>query len=378
MFQQNNPKLEDILNTQRLAQLVQDGFVGAQRHPMLPLTIYNYTHLAQFEGKWGDGVLDYCRGLIVDDKGFVIARPFKKFHNINTTGIKETQEDYLATLGQPTVLEKLDGSLGILWYYEGEAGIATRGSFTSPQAVWATNWYLEHLHSGQLLGRLVSWPDGWTPLFEIIYNENRIVVEYDFEGLVLLGGVKRSTGQEWDIYTTRRLACDNGLHAVKQHGSKSVKECVAENVANREGYVLHYDLPGECLKVKIKFEDYVRLHRIVTGRNPRHVWELLSSGQSLEPLRNTPQHFSQWVHQWEKHLTKTYNEVRYRLECIWAGRPRPCDDPRIDRRNFALHVQNSPSPSALFAMYDGKDPAPFIWKAIEPKATDTLRESLAA
>ena len=35
-----------------------------------------------------------------------------------------------------------------------------------------------------------------TPLFEIIYPENRIVVKYDFEGLVMIGIVDIQTGYE--------------------------------------------------------------------------------------------------------------------------------------------------------------------------------------
>ena len=136
-------KLNQLLDIELLNKHRAAGFVGVQFHPTLPLRIYNYTHLAQYDGKaWGDGTIDYCRGLIVDNEDEIIARPFKKFHNLNTANIPETCEENLPAQ-EPIVSAKLYGSLGIYYWYDGQEGIATRGSFTSPQAVWATNWYKE-------------------------------------------------------------------------------------------------------------------------------------------------------------------------------------------------------------------------------------------
>ena len=53
----------------------QDGLLYKQQHPSLPLTIWNYTEIVQFEGKW-DEITLMCRGLVTDDKGKIVARPF--------------------------------------------------------------------------------------------------------------------------------------------------------------------------------------------------------------------------------------------------------------------------------------------------------------
>src|SRR5271156_1066714 len=139
-------KLDQLLNIDLLNKHRMDGFVGCQYHPTLPLRIYNYTHLAQYDGKaWGDGTIDYCRGLIVDNEDNIIARPFKKFHNLNTASMPETLVENLP-LELPEITKKMDGSLGI-WYPDGTpaGAIATRGSFTSPQALWATKWWKMHV-----------------------------------------------------------------------------------------------------------------------------------------------------------------------------------------------------------------------------------------
>lgn len=104
----------------------QDGLLYKQQHPSLPLTIWNYTEIVQFEGKWDDITL-MCRGLVTDDKGNVVARPFKKFFNIEEGRFTPTEKF--------EVFEKMDGSLGIVFWYNNEWHIATRGSFTSDQAI---------------------------------------------------------------------------------------------------------------------------------------------------------------------------------------------------------------------------------------------------
>ena len=136
-------KLNELLDVKLLDQHRMNRLVGCQIHPVLPLRIYNYTSAAQFDPHWGDGTIDYCRGLIVDNEDSIVARPFKKFHNLNTESIPETMETNLPVL-EPTITKKLDGSLGIYYAYDGFEGIATRGSFTSDQAKWATTWYNKH------------------------------------------------------------------------------------------------------------------------------------------------------------------------------------------------------------------------------------------
>ena len=119
------------MNKELLDKYVADGWLISQKHPTLPLAIYNYSQKTQYDGHWDDVTLS-CRGLIVDtETGEVIIRPFEKFFNYEEVPeeIPWETSDYIY------VQEKMDGSLGILFRYKDDWILATRGSFTSAQAV---------------------------------------------------------------------------------------------------------------------------------------------------------------------------------------------------------------------------------------------------
>jgi hypothetical protein len=79
-----------------------------QTHPTLPLFIHNYSEKTQFDKRW-DEVTMSCRGLILDNNGDVIARPWKKFFNYGEGRLKI--DDVMPV----EVTDKMDGSLGILY-----------------------------------------------------------------------------------------------------------------------------------------------------------------------------------------------------------------------------------------------------------------------
>ena len=146
------------------------------------LTLFNYTAKAQYEARW-NFFETVSRGLILNNvTGRIVARPFEKFFNWGEGGrTTDAPIDY--------VMEKLDGSLGIMYEHEGEFKIATRGSFDSDQAIWATEFIQsKKRHPKDTVGE-------YTLLFEIIYPDNRIVVDYgQREDLVLLALRHNPTG----------------------------------------------------------------------------------------------------------------------------------------------------------------------------------------
>jgi len=162
--------LRDILDYDLLQKHLADGVVRRQAHPLYPeLNIHNYTEKAAFDRIW-DGVTNVCRGLItvspcLMDNGmgeeYVLARGFNKFHNLNTDWAPETMEANLPE-ETPLVTTKLDGSMGILYRWDKQLWVATRGSFDSEQARWATTFIRKYHPEIQI-------PEGKTVLVEIIY-----------------------------------------------------------------------------------------------------------------------------------------------------------------------------------------------------------------
>jgi len=116
------------------SEYLKEGLITERKHPDFDLYIYNYTATVQYGRLWDD-VTMLCRGLIIDGAGNIVARPFPKFFNLE----EHRQEGMPAVPNESfDVFEKMDGSLGIAYVTpDGYWSIATRGSFTSPQAIRA-------------------------------------------------------------------------------------------------------------------------------------------------------------------------------------------------------------------------------------------------
>ena len=177
-----------------LNNYLSEGLVVKNDHPTLPISIWNYSRTCQYENKW-DEITKQCRGLILDNEGNVVAKGFNKFFNIEEHKPEEIPNEPFE------VFEKLDGSLGILFWFQGKWILATKGSFISEQSVKARQ-ILESKYNYEPL------PKGYTTLVEIIYPENRIVCDYEGEeSLIVLSMVSNASGKELD-YSSLLLVCE--------------------------------------------------------------------------------------------------------------------------------------------------------------------------
>ncbi|MHC6175432.1 RNA ligase [Glutamicibacter sp. X7] len=340
-------QLAELLSLEFLESEVAEGYVRSMQHD--GLTIYNYTEKTQFERRWNPVTLQ-CRGLIVDANGEVLARPFPKFFNHDEP---EAQIDS----GPVTVLDKLDGSLGIAYTVGDEVRIATRGSLSSEQALHAT---------AILKVKCPDWrpPAGVTVLFEIIYPENRIVVDYHgMDDLVLLGGIDITTGASIPL----EIIDWYGPRAESFEFGNLAEALTAPPRPNAEGYVVQFVNTGH--RVKIKQDDYVRLHRIVTGWNERTIWEHLAAGKSIEELVDgLPDEFHRWAINCATFLTRHRRGFEFRAECAFTAIMVDLPVPWT-RKDFALEAQKHPMlRPALFQLLDGKDITPWAWKQVRPTA----------
>ena len=113
--------------------------------------------------------------MVVDEDGQIIARPLPTFFNLSEiTGWDELQEQ------EYELYKKIDGSLIIMFHYKGKRIFCTCGSFCSDQALKAEEIFNKK-YSDQDVMRECTY------CFEIIYPENKIVVDYDeTEDLFLL------------------------------------------------------------------------------------------------------------------------------------------------------------------------------------------------
>ena len=111
---------------------VEDGLISRKVSPCGRLVLFDYTEKCQFSKAWDEITLN-ARGTVYElATGEVVARAFPKFFNFSELS-EEKQSQLLSQ--KFTVAEKMDGSLGIVYFYDGEWRVNTRGSFVSDQAV---------------------------------------------------------------------------------------------------------------------------------------------------------------------------------------------------------------------------------------------------
>ena len=160
--------------------------------------------------------------------GNIVARPFSKFFN---------WEEYEGPLpnndNEPfEVYEKMDGSLGIVYFVNDKPRIATRGNFDSQQSEWAMEMLDEKYTN-------VRFDLNITYLVEIIHPKNKIIVNYgNTRALILLGMIETKSGIELPLE-------DIGLPLVKKYDDLSstdddIRSLATRNEQNKEGFVVRY------------------------------------------------------------------------------------------------------------------------------------------
>jgi RNA ligase len=335
---------------EKLNKYYEDGLLYKQVHPSLPLTIWNYTEKVQYENLW-DEVTLMCRGLVTDDTGDIVATPFQKFFNIEE-GKFEPTENF-------EVFEKMDGSLGIVFWYRGQWVVATRGSFTSDQAIKARE--ILRKYNTDIMFRHLTF------CFEIIYPENRIVLDYDTDEKLVLLGTFDKNGKEIDVEMWREY----GFDVVKKYdGIKDFKELKSMVKDNQEGFVVKFS-NGD--RVKVKGIEYLRLHKIMTNVTTTGVWEYLKNGEDvLELLKDVPDEFYNKIKSYVKDLRYAYfqisEDVGKKFDGMMYGKYND-KEPIEDRKEFAEWVFTQPKHMSgiLFRMFDKKDYSEIIWNLIRPE-----------
>ncbi|MEV6397186.1 RNA ligase [Streptomyces sp. NPDC051907] len=387
--------LHDLLPPQELAAALDAGHVTRKPHPELPLSIYTYTRTCQYERVW-NRVTTRCRGLVADDAtGEIVALPLPKFFNV---GEHEAGQPYAAPLPDEPfeVYDKVDGSLAVVFHYAGRWRVASKGSFISTQATWA-----QRLLDGKDTSALTP---GTTYLAEILYPQNRIVVDYgDRRDLVLLAAFAKDgtevplgeaasgwkgIGSVVTVWPAMPLA---ELLALAE--SNQLPGGLAATGTDAEGFVLRF---ASGVRAKAKLSEYVRLHKVLTGVTERDVWrghgiqrfaslpakqvaQALgcsaadveeSGGKPLDRLlEQVPDEFDAWV-----------REVIARIEADVARQERAIDEAYQslvhlagDRGAFARAARALPDAAvrpAMFLRLDGRPTELVTYRSARPEAAD--------
>ncbi len=274
--------LASIMDSELMNKMIQQQYIYTNVHPTdSDLILLCYGVKTQIEGKWNDAT-KLARGLILkkgkDDlsDAEVLQRPWAKFFTLQQQesgwhlGDEEnasSAEDAFTSLdfdAPAEVYDKLDGSLGILYRHpDGGPALATKGSFSSPQAETYTRMLRANDDKNAAAQELLDKRGDVTAMFELVGPANRIVLKYDEADVILLGGSTKASGanvspEELSAWSAR------GLSSVERMSAKNLTEALAIPAReNREGVVVSVG-GANPMKIKIKQDDYLRLHRIVT------------------------------------------------------------------------------------------------------------------
>lgn len=342
------------MNIDLLNKYYEDGLLIKQVHPIHPLTIWNYSPKVQYENLW-DNITEQCRGLVTDDKGNIFARPFNKFWNLEEHDINELPVESFE------VTEKMDGSFIIGFFYDNEFIMASRGSFTSSQSLDAYKILLNEMK----VDPSKLFKTDHTYLFEYIAPHNRIVVDYgDVRKLVPLGIIHTESGKEYSHTMMMDFYCPTHFEVVKiYNGVDDFKILKSQIDDNAEGFVIKFK---SGLRLKIKGEEYVRLHRIVTNVSNRTIWEYLSENKNFgELIDRVPDEFYQWVKKTKEDILNSYQMLDNEYKSIFKIIKRY--ENSDDRKVFASYATKYKHSSLLFLMFDNKDYSKTIWRTIRPE-----------
>lgn len=352
-----------IFSEAGLAEQIALGNVRQQWNESGTLRILNYTESAQYNRVWNEFTLN-CRGLILDLEGNIVARPWKKFFNYGEGRLKINDD-------QPVeVTDKMDGSLGIMYWDDAGAGIgpylaiSTRGSFDSDQALHANRL----LNSKYVEANLnLDATREYTFLFEIVYPKNRIVLNYgDLDDLVLLGAVHMERG----FYVGPREAASllgwTGPQTQTFEYRTLADAFAAPMRENAEGLVVR----SGSEMVKIKQVDYVELHRIVTNLNERTIWGALGEGKTIEDLCEAiPDEWHDWVTEVAESLEAQFDVIEDAVFSEYLEIRKTLGGATVDRKQFAMLASKSKYRPYLFNLLDDKPIAGMIWHSLKPSVT---------
>ncbi|MEU6315146.1 RNA ligase [Streptomyces sp. NPDC047014] len=387
--------LHDLLPAQALAESIDAGYVTRKPHPELPLSIYTYTRTAQYERVWNE-VTTRCRGLVADDTtGAVVALPLPKFFNV---GEHESGQPYAPALPDEPfeVYDKVDGSLAVVFHYAGRWRVASKGSFISAQATWAQR-RLDGLDTTGL-------QPGTTYLAEILYPQNRIVVDYgDRRDLVLLAAFRldgtevplAEAAPHWagigSVVTVWPAMPLDELLALTE--TNTLPGGAAASGMDAEGFVLRF---ASGVRAKAKLSEYVRLHKVLTGVTARDIWRghgiqrfaglpakqlaqglnctvaeiEASGGKPLDALlEQVPDEFDHWVRGVVAGLEEAAARHERAIDEAYAGLAHLT----ADRGAFARAVAQLPDRTvrpAMFMRLDGRPTELTSWRLVRPDTAD--------
>lgn len=335
-----------------LESLLDKYGISSRRHVLynnLVLLSYN-----QISSPMHEHIVRECRGLILDEAEDwrVISRPFDKFFNYGEPNASKI--DWSTAVVQ----EKLDGSLAILYWYEGKWHVSTSGSPDAGGNVGDLNFTFKDLFWRTFEANKLNLPNhnmvDFNFMFELMTPYNRIIVRHSEPKLALIGIRNRFSGQEFSVsdskfthlnYPTVRSFPLNNIDDI-------LKSFDSIDGLAQEGYVV---VDKTFNRNKIKHPQYVAVHHLKGNDGPsfKRILDIVRTGEGAEVLS----YFPEWSSIFDEVKLK-FNTLVSELESDykriteeWGALARDLQT----QKEFAARATKTKCADVLFKLKAGKE-----------------------
>jgi T4 RnlA family RNA ligase len=196
-----------------------------------------------------------CRGLILNrDTYEVVARSFDRFFNYG-----EGTSNYLKSINDAIVFDKIDGSLITCYHHNGKWNVATRSMAFAEGENGFGRSYRSVFDKAFDINKLTDDMTDYTFVFELVSPETRVVTPYSDYKVYLLTIRDKRTGLELDYGNVLHASKLLGVDMPNTYNLNSFEE-VIENASKlpalEEGYVCKW---ADGFRLKIKNPSYLAI-----------------------------------------------------------------------------------------------------------------------
>jgi|HigsolmetaAR203D_1030402.scaffolds.fasta_scaffold00716_13 Uncharacterized conserved protein len=298
-------------------------------------------------------ILRECRGLLMDQKtGQVLARRYHKFFNVNEKEF--TQAHLIDWSADHVILDKLDGSMISPFRVTGENRIrwGTRKGETEiskPVVEFVEERRNYEAFAAAMIDRRV------TPIFEWCSPQQRIVIEYRTDNLILTGIRDNLTGQYWSYEDMTRAAWEYDIPIVTMLPGMVKKSAeYLERVRKQkgvEGVIIRF---RNGHMVKIKTEEYCIKHKAIDALSlEKNVWQLVLSDSIDDFLSTLPEEDRAIVERFQDDIKRELILEGQRYERIVERARRACRDSKKKFATEWLKMNMNLNRQIAFQVWDG-------------------------
>lgn len=286
-----------------------------------------------------DGFYLECRSVVIDIKeNRLVVTPFKKFRNLNEC--EETSiENISKRIKDAKCVEfsdKLDGSMQAVRYYN-DSIVMCGSTSLNPEFSWRLKDGYHMLFDRAGYIDLIMDNPLLTFIFEYISMKDAHVVVYskDQEGLYLIGIRNSVTGEEYSYKEVNSFANKYGIPTTRVFDKTLddvIKELDDKKSNEAEGFVVNID----GYKVKIKYNDYVSMHRILSEISSINlVIKNIADGTFDDMISKVPKAYKDRVMQTANIVFRYIHNTELKIKEYFDKAPKD------DKKEFMLWVESN-------------------------------------